>query len=119
MSDELRFCFKECCHFVNGRSVSESEYESAVRRNQPNLTVPGPAEILISCRKDTGHAKAAEKSVGFYLGSGMRRAYGTLIPEHERIYVFDNASAKFLRHATDDDLHKWREAWNESVKHAA
>ena len=20
MSDELRFCFKECCHFVNGSS---------------------------------------------------------------------------------------------------
>jgi len=42
MSDELRFCFKECCHFVNGLSVSESEYEPAVRKNQPNLTVPGP-----------------------------------------------------------------------------
>ena len=119
MSDELRFCFKECCHLVNNKSVSESEYESAVRKNQPNLTVPGPPEILISCRKGTGHAKAAERSVGFYLGSGMRRAYGTLIPEGERPYVFDNGTGKLLRHATDADLHKWREAWNESVKHAA
>ena len=118
MSDELRFCFKECCHFVNNRAVSESEYESAVGRNQPNLTVPGPVEILISCRKDSGHAKSAERSVGFYLGSGMRRAYGTLIPEGERPYVFDNSTGKFLRHATDVDLHKWRDAWNESVKSA-
>jgi hypothetical protein len=118
MSDELRFCFKECCHFVNNRAVSGSEYESAVGRNQPILTVPGPVEILISCRKDSGHAKSAERSVGFYLGSGMRRAYGTLIPEGERPYVFDNSTGKFLRHASDIDLHKWRDAWNESVKSA-
>lgn len=119
MSDELRFCFKECCHFVNNKSVSENDYESAVRKNQPNLTVPGPVEILISCRDDKGHAKAAERAVGFYIGTGVRRAYGTLIPEHEHLYVFDNSNGKFLRHATDADLHKWREAWNESVKHAA
>jgi len=104
---------------VNSKSVSESEYESAVRKNQPNITVPGPVEILISCRKDTGHAKDAERAVGFYLGSGVRRAYGTWIPEHEHLYVFDNASGKLLRHASNDDLHKWREAWNQSVKHAA
>ena len=42
-----------------------------------------------------------------------------LIPEHEHLYVFDNNTGKLLRHATDADLHKWREAWNESVKHAA
>lgn len=116
MPDELRRCFGGCCHFVNNRPVTQSDYESAVKRNQPNFNLPGPLEILISCRKDSGFSKSVEDCVGFYLGSGMRRAYGTLIADGKRPYVFDNLTGNFLREATEADLHKWREAWTESVK---
>jgi hypothetical protein len=116
MPDELRRCYVGCCHFVNNRPVSQSDYELAVQRNQPTLNLPGPVEIFISCRKGRGFQKSVEDSVGFYLGSGMKRAYGTLIPDGKPEYLFDNGTGNFLRQASAADLHKWREAWNEAVK---
>ena len=115
MPDELRRCLNRCCHFVNNQAVTESDYEKAVQKNQPNLKVPGPVESLISCRKAGGFPESVEASIGFYIGSRMRRAYGTLIPEGTRPSVFDKATGKFLRQATDADLKKWREAWNQSA----
>jgi len=98
--------------------VTESDYELAVQRNQPSLNLPGPVETLISCRKAGGFQESVETSVGFYLGSGMRRAYGTLIPDGKKPSVFDRITGKFLRQATNADLRKWREAWSEAVKNA-
>ena len=116
MPDELRRCYVGCCRFINNRPVAESDYEEAVRKNQPNLNVPGPVESLISCRKAGGFPESVEASIGFYLGSRVRRAYGTLMPLGERPSVFDKVTGNLLRQATDADLKKWREAWNEAVK---
>jgi len=115
MSDELRRCFQNCCLFVNNKPVSESEYEAAVRKNQPNIYLPGPVEFLISCRKASGFPQSVEKSVGFYIGQGLRRAYGTMIPANEPHAVFDANNGKFLRPATAEDHRKWRKAWDEAV----
>lgn len=118
MSDELRRCFSKCCHFVNNQPVTQSDYELAVQRNQPSFNQPGPVETLISCRKAGGFQESVEASVGFYLGSAMRRAYGTMIPAGKNPSVFDKISGNFLRQATKADLEKWREAWSEAVRNA-
>jgi|SRR5450755_3540894 hypothetical protein len=116
MRDELRRCFARCCHFVNNQPVTPRDYELAVERNQPSFNLPGPVETLISCRKAGGFQESVETSVRFYLGSGLRRAYGTLIPDGKKPSVFDKITGSFLRQATNADLRKWREAWSESVK---
>jgi hypothetical protein len=117
MPDELRRCFARCCHFVNNQPVTQSEYELAVKRNQPSFNLPGPVETLIACRKGgAGLEESVETSVGFYLGSGLRRAYGTMIPDGKNPSVFDKITGNFLRQATNADLRKWREAWNEALK---
>ena len=118
MPDELRRCVNECCHFVNNRPVSESDYEKAVQKNQSDMDHPGPVESLISCRKAGGVQESVEASVGFYIGSHMRRAYGTLIPEGKPPSVFDKATGNFLRQASSADLKKWRDAWSKAVKTA-
>ena len=118
MPDELRHCFAGCCHFVSNQSVAQSDYELAVQKNQPNLNLPGPVETLISCRNAGGLQETVEASVGFYLGTGLRRAYGTLIPDASNPSVFDKITGNFRREATDEDLHEWREAWSKSVKNA-
>jgi hypothetical protein len=107
-----------CCHFVNNRPTTENDYERAVQRNQPSLNLPGPVERLIPCRKAGGLQESVEASVGFYLGPGLRRAYGTLIPDGKKPSVFDKITGNFLREATNGDLRKWREAWSEAVKNA-
>jgi|ERR1017187_7664235 hypothetical protein len=119
LPDEFRRCLMRCCYFVNNQPTTEKDYELAVQRNQPSLDVPGPVETLIPCRKAGGQLEeSVEASVGFYLGSGLRRAYGTLLSDDKNPSVFDKVTGNFLREATKGDLRKWREAWSEAVKKA-
>jgi len=117
MSDELRRCWGAgCCRFVNNQPVTLEEYEKAVQRNQPGFNLPGPVEIFIGCRKNVdGVQEATETAVGFYLGSGMKRAFGTVIPDGEPPSLFERTTGKFLRKVTDEDMQKWREAWKKAV----
>jgi hypothetical protein len=116
MPDELRYCFTRCCHFVNNQPTSQLEYEKAVERNKPGFGLPGPSESLITCRKSTGFPEAVEKSVGFYLGTGMLRAYGTMMPEGKLPSVFEKATGRFLRQATLEDIKKWQDAWGKEIQ---
>ena len=121
MPDQLRFCFMRCCHFVNDQPASRSEYESAVERNRQSLILPGPIEWMIPCRVagvggGSRVQEAAETEVGFYLGSGVRRAYGNLVQDGNMPAVFDKRSGKFLRVATADDVKQWNNGWRAAVE---
>jgi hypothetical protein len=118
MSDELRFCFPRCCHFVNNQPVTKVEYEKAFERNKTPFGLPGPVEALIPCRNDSGFTKNVENSVRFYLGAGMRRAFGTLIADGKMPSVFDSRNDQFLREATAEDTKLWRDAWAKEVEKA-
>ena len=118
MPDELRRCWLlGCCHFVNNQPVTPEEYEEAVKRNQPGFGLPGPTESLISCRK-TGGQDAAEISTGFYLGTRVKRAFGTVIPDGKMPYIYDRATGNLLREATEADIRKWNEAHRKAVEDA-
>ena len=113
MQDDLRRCYRGCCWFVDNQSVTPYSYENAVGRLQTAL-LPGPSETLIACREIGGQQEAVEKAVGFFLGSPMRRAFGTLIP-NGRTLLFRRADGQFLREATDEDIKRWNDAWRDYV----
>jgi hypothetical protein len=113
--DDLRLCFQGCCRFINNRPVGDAEYQEFVRR--PVLGSFGPpVELLIPCRRNPGDLeRAAEQAAGFYLGSPMKRAYGTLIPAG-RAFVIDGSTGARLREASDGDIKKWTEAQKAEIE---
>jgi hypothetical protein len=113
---DLRFCFTRCCHFVNGQPTSQADYELAVQRNCTGLD--SPSEALIPCRHLTGECVDVEKSVGFYLGAGLKRMFGTMVADGKMPSVFDSATGAFLRVATADDTKKWRTEWSRIMEAA-
>jgi hypothetical protein len=120
MADDLRRCWGSgCCCFVNNQPVTREEYEKAVQSNQRGLNLPGPVETLIPCRKSGDKVQeATEIAVGFYLGSGITRAFGTIIPHGNGHSVFDRATGNFLREATNEDIQKWNEARSKAIEAA-
>ncbi len=110
MPDRLSRCFQRCCHLVNDQATTRDAYELAVKQNQKSFILPGPSEALIASCGAGDMQEAVEKWVRFYLGSGTRRPYGTLIPDGSKPSLFDNATRKFLREATTKDLKQWRAA---------
>jgi len=113
--DDLRLCFQGCCRFINNRAVSDAEYREFVRR--PVLGSFGPpVELLIPCRCNPGDLeKPVEDSVGFYLGSPMKRVFGTLV-QAGRAFVIDGSTGARLREASDGDIKKWNEAHSRLVE---
>ena len=74
-------------------------------------------ETFIPCGKNRGEVQeATEISVGFYLGSRMKRAFGALIPDGKMPVIFERATGRFLREATNEDMQKWKEAWNKALE---
>lgn len=111
--DDLRFCPQGCCRFINSLSVSNADYESIPR---PLL---GVMEAMIPCRRNPGQVqKSVEDIVGFFLGSPLKRTFGTLLPTGGRPIVFDATTGSQLREATDEDMKNWSENWNQVVKAA-
>ena len=113
--DDLRFCPQGCCRFINNRPVGDAEYQEFVGR--PLIGSLGPrVELLIPCRRNPGDLqKAVEDSVGFYLGSPMKRAFGTYL-QAGRAFVVDGSAGARLREASDGDIKKWNEAHSRLVK---
>src|SRR6266436_1546893 len=92
--DDLRLCLQVCCRFINNRSVTDAEYQEFVHRSVIGSLGP-PAELLIPCRRNPGDLqKAVEDSVGFYLGSPMKRAFGTLVQAGGRAFVLDASAGE-------------------------
>src|SRR6267378_760950 len=113
--DDLRFCFQGCCRFINNRSVSDAEYREFVHRPVIGSLGP-PVELMIPCRRNPGNLqKAVEDSVGFYLGSPMKRAFGTYL-QAGRAFVIDGSTGARLREGSDEDIKKWNEAHGRLVK---
>lgn len=118
MQTDVRRCFGGCCRIVNGQQVSEDDYEKAVLG--PSVKMPAipmvgvniAPEVLIECRKITGFTKDIEKEAGFYVGTPMYRAFGTMLPVGGMPVVFDAATGQRLREATAEDMARHKEIWN-------
>ena len=111
MPDVLRFCAWGCCHFVNNRAVTKSEYELAVRAYELDFNSSTPVETVIPCRKVKGRLQyAVEGALGFYFGLQLPQAAGISVRGDENLLVFDRATGDFLRVATDEDLRRWNVA---------
>ncbi len=113
--DDLRFCFQGCCRFINNRPVSDAEHQEFALRPVIGSLGP-PVELLIPCRRNPGDLeKAVEDSVGFYLGSPMKRAFGTFL-QAGRTFVIDGSTGARLREASEGDIKKWNEAQKAEIE---
>jgi CheY-like chemotaxis protein len=117
--NDLRFCAAGCCHFVNSRPTSQSEYELSARAYGPSLDLRGPMETLIPCRKTADRIQyETENSVGFYLGSRLPRTTGIPLLQDSVQVVIDRTTGALLRVATDEDLRRWNVARRQAAKAA-
>ena len=108
MSDELRACFEDCCHWVNSHPVSRAEFEQAVSRKDPIQQNPIMAKVR--CPKRLSAASdAIEKKLGFYVGVHTRRS-GSTLPDARNPPIFDKGTDQSRGDATDVDLQQWKEA---------
>jgi hypothetical protein len=108
MSQDLRVCFTECCHWINNKQVNESEFEQAVVTADP--VHHNPIVMKVRCPKALSPASdTIEKRLGFYIGIHSRRT-GTTLPDGRNPPIFEKATDQCRGDATDLDLQQWQQA---------
>jgi hypothetical protein len=114
VSDELRACFEDCCHWVNSHAVGRTEFEQAVLRNDP--VHQNPIMAKVRCPKGLSAASdAIEKKLGFYVGIHTRRS-GSNLPDARNPPIFEKATDQSRGDATDVDLQQWKDAHKDTAQ---
>ena len=114
MSDELRVCFDDCCHWINSHPVSKVEFDLAVVGN--DSLHKNPMTIKVRCpRRLTIASDAIERRLGFYVGV-RARLYGGDLPDGRNPPIFEKGTDQSRGDATDFDLQQWKDAHKDAAK---
>lgn len=109
-----QYCLAQCCRYVDGRPVSEGQFEAIVSRlpNPPRQTPANPMEfqeVMIPCQNIELHITVGHQ-IGFYLGEPKDRTAVFTIKSSGPLNVYDAQSREYLRIATEEDVKKWNDA---------
>jgi hypothetical protein len=114
VSDELRACFEDCCHWVNSHLVSKAEFDVAMKRNDP--VRQNPTMVKVRCPKRLSVASdAIEKKLGFYVGVHTRLS-GSSLPDGRNPPIFEKGTDQSRGDATDLDLQQWKDAHKDETQ---
>jgi hypothetical protein len=114
VSDELRACFEDCCHWVNSHPVSKADFALAVLTNDP--VHQNPILAKVRCPKSLSVASdAIEKKLGFYVGVHTRLS-GSSLPGARNPPIFETGTDQSRGDATDVDLQQWKEAHKDETQ---